>query len=290
MAKKAYKTNKRLVGKKKLPDKRYNVSEIVRTITQALFFAYVGMISLTHMYGNLRGFGWPGSSAASLDAYCPFGGLVSLPSFIGSGQLPRGADFNGIILLGALIILVLLFGGGFCGYLCPLGSVSEWLYKIRAKLLPFKLKLPAKIARYMSYFRFAVLVFLLTMTTIRGYLVFTQVDPYRALMHFGHEWTVAIWIFILIWFIPSLLINRPFCNFLCPLGFVIGGVSTISMTKIRRDGYKCISCGKCDEVCPMYLTPSGDLEYHRCIMCGKCVSECPVDGALNVEFAGRVWK
>ncbi|MEZ4812691.1 MAG: 4Fe-4S binding protein [Caldisericia bacterium] len=249
----------------------------------------MSMVSLTHMYGRL-GFGWPGNSAGSLDCYCPFGGLETLPTFLTSGKLVAGVDFNDIILLGVLLTIILVFSSGFCSYLCPLGSVSEWIYKLRKLIFKKEIRVSKKLSSILSWGRYLVLAFLLIMTTVKGYLVFTQVDPYRALLHFGHEWTPTLWVVMMSLLVLSLLFERPFCNYLCPLGGAIGAVSCASLTKVKRNEKSCIDCKKCDSVCPMNLTPSRKVELHRCIMCGKCVAVCPVDNTLNIEFAGKAWK
>ncbi len=282
--------NKKLVGIRKSGKRKFNISEITRTITQVLFFSYVSMIALTHMYGRTAGFGWPGNSAGPIDCYCPFGGLETLPQFLMKGQLIGGTDFNDIILLGILVIMILIFAGGFCGYLCPFGSISEWVYKIRKSIFKFEIKIPLKLSSILSYLRYATLILILVITTVKSSLVFAQIDPYRALMHFGRDWTPPMIIMLLSILVLSLLFERPFCNYLCPLGGVIGAVSTVSLTKVTREPSSCTNCKMCDKVCPANLTPSGKLELHRCIMCGKCVTACPVDGALNITFAGKVWK
>ncbi len=48
---------------------------------------------------------------------------------------------------------------------------------------------------------------------------------------------------------------------------------------------ECISCGSCQEACPMEAIKEGDTQYvidaEACIDCGACASSCPVDAIVE---------
>ena len=48
---------------------------------------------------------------------------------------------------------------------------------------------------------------------------------------------------------------------------------------------ECISCGSCQETCPMEAIKEGDTQYtidaETCIDCGACASSCPVDAIVE---------
>jgi len=263
-------------------------TQVARYITQAVFLFYLISISLTHMYR------WPGSSAGSLHVYCPMGGLETLPSFVAGGQITLGTNFNDLILLGILVLVTVIFGGGFCGYMCPFGTVQEWLYKLRKLFFKKDLRLPLKVSSILSNIRFVTLIMIILVTFLRGvqtFIPFASVDPYVIFFHFGRETTTPDFVLLLTILLFSLILERGFCAYLCPLGGFVGLMSFGSLTRISKTNDKCISCSLCDKACPVNLTPSGIFEIHRCIMCGRCVDACPDKIAtLEYTFAGRSWK
>ncbi|HOO96915.1 MAG TPA: 4Fe-4S binding protein [Caldisericia bacterium] len=288
------KTGQKLVRVVRQNRKRLTIAQIARYVTQTVFFVYVSMISLTHMYGYTNGFGFPGNAAGPLDCYCPFGGVETLPTFIaggGTNGIVGGANFNDLLLLGALLLITVIFAGGFCGYLCPFGTLTDWIYKIRRLIFRREIKLHPRISFYLSFIKYFVLVALVTQATYHGFLVFSEFDPYRAFFHFGRDWTPLMIYVMLGVLVVSLLFERGFCNYVCPLGAVVNIGSLATLTKIKRNESSCTSCGLCDDACPMNLDVSGKLPYYRCIMCGECVEACPQgDESLSVTFAGEVWK
>jgi polyferredoxin len=265
--------------------KKPTLTQTMRYVVQWGMLLYLASISTTHMYR------WPGTSAGPLDAYCPMGGLETLLPFVTSGQIVQGTNFNAILLLGALTILVLIFSGGFCGYMCPFGTVLEWVYKIRKLFWKKTIRLPNKLSSALSYARYGVLILIVLITfAIDTELHFAHIDPYRAFFHFGREMTTELWIVLGVIFGLSIVLERGFCAYLCPLGGYVGLVSLAGFTKIKNNGEKCIDCKLCDRACPVNLTPSGKLEHHRCIMCFRCVDACIGTKSLCVSLADKEWR
>ena len=54
----------------------------------------------------------------------------------------------------------------------------------------------------------------------------------------------------------SLVYERFFCKYLCPMGAFLGIFSKVSFSGIRRDADACINCSVCDKACPMNLDVS----------------------------------
>ena len=46
---------------------------------------------------------------------------------------------------------------------------------------------------------------------------------------------------------------------------------------VEVDRGKCVSCGRCAEVCKMDVDITRTPNHGECIRCGKCVTVCPVD-------------
>lgn len=277
---------------------KFSTSELMRTITQTAMLLWISSISFTHMYGTKLGFGWPGQSAASLDQYCPMGALETLPTLVGGlskGQFNfiGGTGFNDLFLLGVLLIVIILFSGAFCGYLCPFGAAFDWLYRLRKVFWKKDLRLNPKFSSILSYFRYATFTLIIIMTTVQGVLMFASFDPYRAFFHFGYELTILSATVMIVALLSSLIVERFACNYVCPLGGFVGVVAMAGMTRVvktNKPGCECTNCGNCDTVCPANLTPSKTIETRRCFVCAKCVEACEISNSLVFSFAGKEWR
>jgi len=86
--------------------------------------------------------------------------------------------------------------------------------------------------------------------------------------------------------LACLVVYRPFCKYLCPLGAVYGALNPVSLYRLRLLEEKCIHCGACERACQMCLNPIAELNHPECVRCGDCVNACPTD-ALSMGFGGR---
>jgi polyferredoxin len=254
----------------------------VRYLSQALFVAFIVRYSYLHLTLEHGASGRTGP----IDCICPMGSIALLPHLAQTGEFFRRAGDTNLVVLAALVIAVFAFGGGFCGWMCPMGSVQEWLYRLRKKIWKKDIKLPLGVHKALRWFRYAVLVFIVVMTTIKATFVFKSLDPYNALFTLGHDTVILGFIILGVFIALSLVIERPWCQYACPLGGAIQPVGKISATGISRDEEKCIECGKCDDECPYQLPISTVKNVNRglCIECLRCIDECPVPGTLEFEF------
>ena len=88
-----------------------------------------------------------------------------------------------------------------------------------------------------------------------------------------------IWknVILIITIILSILIYRPFCKYICPLGALYSIFNPVSLYKYRVDKDKCIKCGKCAKACQMIVDPVENSNSPECIRCGRCRKACPTD-------------
>lgn len=264
----------------------------IRLFVQIFFFILIALITLSKVLSE-SGYTIPLLSTASLHALCPFGGVVSIYQYATTGTIIKKVHESSLILMYIVILLTLLFGGVFCGWVCPLGSLQEWLGKIGRKIFKNKYNafIPSGIDKYLRYLRYGVLAWVIYATAVTGKIIFEEYDPYYALFNFwSSEITISALTILGITIIASIFVERPWCKYACPYGAFIGLGNLIRIFKIRRNGSTCISCKSCDRNCPMNINVSDNsaVRNHQCITCLKCTSEqsCPVDNTVDLSLKG----
>jgi polyferredoxin len=264
-----------------------------RLLVQILFFVLIAAIATNHGLAS-RGVSIPVLSTASLHAVCPFGGVVTLYQLVTDGTFVKKVHAATIVLMAIVFLLAVLFGPVFCGWICPFGSVQEWIGKLGKRIFgrTHNRIVPKRLDAILRYIRYLVLAWVVYMTARSGVLVFEAWDPYWALFNF---WTgeVAIggYIVLGLTLALSLLVERPFCKYACPYGALLGLSNFVRLFRIVRAPATCTSCRACDRACPMNIPVShtdGAVRNHQCISCLECTSEkaCPVPRTVT-HAAGR---
>ncbi len=276
------------------PRKQRKVSRKLRarTLVQILFLVLVAAISANAALEK-TGLSIPLLSTASLHAICPFGGVVTVWQFLTTGTFIQKIHESSLILMSAVLLLSLVFGPVFCGWVCPLGSIQEAIGKLGKRLLKkrYNHMLPERVDKVLRYARYLLMALVIVNTAISGKLMFQTIDPYYALFNF---WTneVAIGAYIVLGatLLLSLVVERPWCKYACPYGALLGLTNLIRLLPIRRNPTTCISCGACDKACPMNIRVSASkaVRDHQCISCLKCTSEsaCPIKNTVAVTTKG----
>lgn len=264
----------------------------IRKYIQIFFFTLIGLIAVNKTLAE-TGMGIPFLSQASLHTLCPYGGVVTVYNLVTAGTFVQKIHSSALILMGIVFFLAILFGPVFCGWVCPLGSIQEWIGKAGRKLFKNRYNhlVPVKLDRIMRYFRYVVLIMSVYVTARSGLLLFERVDPYYALFKFwSEEVAVSALIVLGVTLVLSLFVERPWCKYACPYGALLGLTNKISIFKIKRSSATCIDCGKCDRGCPMNIEVSkkGAVTDSSCIRCYQCTSEnnCPIPDTVTMK-AGR---
>jgi len=266
----------------------------LRKVVQWFFFAFIALIAVNHTLVESGG-GIPFLSTASLHALCPFGGVVTIYQYVTAGTFVQKIHESAFILMILGFLLAILFGPVFCGWVCPLGTVQEWVSKLGKKLFRrrFNHFVPEKLDQVLRYLRYAVLAWVLYMTATTGTLIFAEYDPYFALFNFWSSEVAVTGLIILgITLLLSLFVERPWCKYACPYGAVLGLSNLFRVFSIRRNAATCNADGACNIMCPMNIPVDSQntVRDHQCISCLECTSEavCPV--AKTVVFSTKSFK
>lgn len=236
-----------------------------------------------------------GGTAASVDALCPFGGFETLITFFMTGNLVPRIMISSLILALGVLLTVIIFRRGFCGVICPFGTINELLGKITKR----KINISENVDSKLRWIKYIILIAILIGTAITGTLVFRQYDPFVTFFHFGKGllweynaeeaalYTISGTILIII-LAMAIFIERAWCRYLCPLGAITAIFSKIGFTKITRDKKTCIDCKICDKNCPMKVDVStvDEVTSAECIDCTLCVNSCPKK-SLEIKTFGK---
>ncbi|MDR0295302.1 MAG: 4Fe-4S binding protein [Prevotellaceae bacterium] len=254
-------------------------------IAAILIFIVVGLIT-----GN----------KADIEAYCPFGGLQAFSTYLLNGTLACSMSMLQIMIGIVLAVGVILFSKLFCGYLCPLGTLSEAMGKLRKKIKMKEIVVESGSCadKALRIIKYALLFTVFYFTLGSSELFCKNFDPYYA-MATGFTGEITMWMSltsIVLLFCGSFFINMFWCRYICPLGalshifkftlwfvalvllFVILGLLGITIPLVWLLATACLSfyaleiiCGKTKCVPVLKITR----DTQTCNNCGLCAKKCP---------------
>ncbi len=268
--------------------KRNSKMKFIRWGLLALFLLVITAEGYLH---QVKG----GNKAASIHALCPYGGLESLYSLIGSGTFIQKIFSGTMVILALTIIIALLFRRSFCGLLCPFGALQEFFGLLGKTIFKRRLTLPQKLDRYLRYLKYAVLLITLFYAWKTAGLWISPYDPWAAYAHLSEGISSLVsenlvgFILLIITIVGSILYDRFFCKYLCPMGALYGIISKVSPYRIIRNEEKCVNCSLCNENCPMNIdvANSKHITSSECINCQLCILSCPKKGCLETRQAKK---
>jgi len=208
-----------------------------------------------------------------------------------------------------------VLGKAFCAWVCPLGTVQEWLYRLGRRLGFGQTTVPAGRLRWLRPVKWLILlglVFLLPLLAGLGYAPHSAGNPYcdicpsrivttllsadteeLALRTGADGFSLGIGIVgnLLAGFIvaAALAMRQPFCR-ICPMLALNAVARHASLLRLSKTAHaKCDKCGICTRACPMDIPEI----HHRhgrhafnedCTLCGRCAEFCPDDQVISLKF------
>jgi NAD-dependent dihydropyrimidine dehydrogenase PreA subunit len=227
-------------------------------------------------------------------------GIFLLASIIYLGFI-RGAcpcmisSFQNVILLGignkvmwkSLLWFLLLipatyfFGRVWCGWLCHLGALQEFIYRSPK----MKILTTVKAQRILKIVQISMFVLLIAQLVITHTNIWCHIDPFLVAFNLVSS-NITGYVLLAIMLLSSAFIYRPFCRAFCPVGLVLGWTSSIPGAKRLTKNDSCINCLACSHECKekamIHEHKKTVLNTQDCIMCGDCFSSCK-KGALNAN-------
>lgn len=232
---------------------------------------------------------------AGVEGWLPIAGLMNSKLFLLTGSVPA-IHPAAMFLFAAFLLMSLLLKRAFCSWLCPVGTVSEYLGILGRRIFGRNMRLPHWAdfpLRGLKYFLLGFFVFFIaTMSAevLQGFMdtpygVLADVKMLNFFRNIGQTAAVVLALLVLL----SMVIENFWCRYLCPYGALMALVSLLSPAKIRRDTDACIDCGKCARACPSALAVDrlAQIRSAECTACMACVAACPAQDALQFSLPPR---
>src|SRR3954470_5898230 len=283
--------------------RRGDISQQVRSAVQMLFGAialWVGaQFVLWVRYFEHGATGLRVARPDGVEAWLPIASLMNLKALILTGRVPE-MHAAGMFMLIAFLAISVLFRRAFCSWMCPIGTLSEWLWQTGQSLfrrtlrVPRWLDVPLRGLKYILLALFLYVVIAMPVPEIRAFLG----GPYGLvadvkMLNFFRDMGRGTAIFLALLAALSLIVKNTWCRYLCPYGALMGLAGLISPTRIVRNAEACIDCAKCAKACPAGLPVDvlASVKSAECTACMSCVAVCPAAGALDLAVMGpaRSW-
>jgi polyferredoxin len=225
---------------------------------------------------------------AGVEGWLPIAGLMNLKYLLVTGRVPKIHPAAMFLLL-AFLCISSLFRKAFCSWLCPIGTLSESLWRVGRRLvgrnyvLPRWLDIPLRGLKYLLLGFFLWAITSMSAEAIAGFMrsPYGLVADVKMLNFFRHLGATAA-IVLTILGLASLIVQNFWCRYLCPYGALLGLASLFGPTRVRRDSKACIDCSKCAAACPAALPVDRLLSVQsaECTGCLECIAACPARDAL----------
>ena len=267
-------------------------SQALRHAVQALFLAlnlWIGLeFWLFVRYYETAGRSVYATRPPGVEGWLPIAALMNLKVLLLTGRAPL-LHPAGMFLLLAFLAASWIFRKSFCGWLCPVGTVAEYLWRLGRRLFGRNFHLPrsADVAlrgvKYALLGLFALAVVSMPVAGIRAFLEgpYGIVDDVKMLNFFRHLGLTG-GLVVAVLTVASIFVRNFWCRYLCPYGALMGLAALASPLRIRRSEAACIDCGKCAKACPSALPVDKliTIASAECTGCLECIAECPAAGAL----------
>ena len=274
-------------------------SQRIRRIVQWLFVALNGWLGIQFLlwvrFCERGGTGLSVPRPAGAEGWLPIAGLMNTKYFLLTGRVPA-IHPAAMVLFIAFMLMSLLLKKAFCSWLCPVGTLSEHLWKLGRRVFgrnlhpPKWLDIPLRGLKYLLLGFFVFLIGAMSTEAIHDFMstpygLVADVKMLNFFRDIGQTAAIVIGLLVLL----SMLIQNFWCRYLCPYGALLGITSLLSPVKIRRDIEACIDCGKCARACPSSLAVDqlAQIRSVECTACMACVAACPAEDALHLSFAPR---
>jgi ferredoxin len=270
-------------------------TQFLRTTVQAAFVllcVWIGIeFHLFVQWGMTNGTSPYVTRPPGVEGFLPISALISLKYWIEAG-IVNSIHPSGLFILIAILLTGIFLKKAFCGWLCPIGTLSESLWMLGEKLFrrTFKITkwidIPLRSLKYLLLLFFVNAIWQMDVNALRTFIEspYNRMADVKMYLFFANISSFALWTIVVL-IVLSVIVKNFWCRYLCPYGALLGALSVLSPWKITRSKDTCIDCELCTKACP------ADIPVHKvarvwsdeCMACYRCVDVCPVKNTLDVR-------
>lgn len=264
----------------------------VRRISQIFFFVLFVWFCIVSTVGEkfwqIRA--WPVNWFLQLDP------LVAIGTILTTHTL-----YMPLLWALATVILTIVFGRFFCGWVCPFGSIHHFVGFLGNRRIKTAEKIQLnryRKAQRVKYFILIVFLFMAAFPSIDATLQVGLLDPISLVSRSFNLLLLPIvdksinfisvsarfyegaWLILAVFFVAILLnfvIPRFYCRFICPLGALFAILGRFAIWRIGKNKSECINCKLCEQSCEGGCEPAGKIRISECVLCFNCRQDCPYD-------------
>ncbi len=183
----------------------------------------------------------------------------------------------------AILLFTLVFGQFFCGWVCPMGAIQEFLHDFHRR----QVRIPEKLDAILGVTKYIFAAYLLLNAVIK-HTKLHYLNPFFVAFNLEGPKLLVLMAFLV--FAASIFVYRPWCRWFCPFSAIFNLLSKISFFQLKTNE-RCTNCILGERVCRIGAikieTQNGarstKVINSKCIRCGDCVASCPRKG-IGIEF------
>ncbi|HVO64764.1 MAG TPA: 4Fe-4S binding protein [Terriglobales bacterium] len=272
-----------------------DISQLLRRSYQALFLLMNiwlgGIFYLWVRQFETRNVTGTWARPAGVEGWLPIAGMMNTKYWVLTRHIPALHPAAMFLLL-TFVAISFLFRKAFCSWLCPVGTISEYLWRAGRKLFRrnFRmwrwLDIPLRGLKYLLLGFFVWAVSSMSANAVAEFMrsdygLIADVKMLNFFRFMGEAGAIVIAVLV----VASIFIQNFWCRYLCPYGALLGLTALFSPLRIRREPEACIDCAKCAKACPSLLPVDKliTVKSAECTACMQCVAVCPAKGALQMS-------